>query len=93
MKESQKRGAKTKAGNAKRSNSPSFEKQKEPARITAVLVALRAATIKDREQTLYWLERSGEEGDPTLFQIKFLTKFDFVRDDERFKAVASKLKF
>ncbi len=73
--------------------SPSIEKQKEPVRIAAVLVALRAATVKDREQTLYWLERSADENEPTLFQIKYLTKFDFVRDDKRFQAVAKKLNF
>jgi len=42
---------------------------------------------------VYWLERSNEEGDPTLFQIKYLSKFDFVRDDKRFQAVAKKLSF
>jgi len=83
----------TETAKEKRSGSTAIEKQKEPGRITAVVVALRAATIKDREQTLYWLERSDEEGEPTLFQIKFLTKFDFVRDDKRFQAIAKKLSF
>jgi TolB-like protein/Tfp pilus assembly protein PilF len=79
--------------NEKRSGSTDTSKQKEPTRMTAVLVASRAATTKDREQTLYWLERSSEEKDPTLFQIKYLKKFDFVRDDSRFQAVVSKLAF
>lgn len=79
--------------NAKRSGSTDVSKQKEPTRITAVLIASRAATTMDREQTLYWLERSAGEKDPTLFQIKYLRKFDFVRDDERFQAVVRKLAF
>lgn len=83
----------TESENAKKSASTSIEKQKEPTRITALLVALRAATVKDREKTLYWLEKADEEGDPTLPQIKFLTKFDFVRDDKRFQAVAKKMIF
>lgn len=83
----------TETANAKKAGSTAIEKQKEPVRLTAVLVALRAATVKDREQTLYWLERSAEEGDPTLFQINYLTKFDFVRDDRRFQAIATKLTF
>ena len=78
---------------AKRSASTAIEAQKEPVRISAVLVALRAATVKDAEQTLYWLERADREGEPTLFQIKFLTKFDFVRDDKRFQAIVGKLNF
>ena len=78
---------------AKRSGQVAIEKQKEPTRITSILVALRAATVKDGEQTLYWIERSSDEREPTLFQIKYLTKFDFVRDDKRFQAIASKLNF
>lgn len=78
---------------AKRSGSAAVEKQKEPTRLTSVLVALRAATVRDREETLYWVERSSEESEPTLFQIKYLTKFDFVRDEERFRAVVRKLDF
>jgi TolB-like protein len=70
-----------------------FEKQKQPVRLTGMVVATQAATIKDREQTLHWLERSSEEGDPTLFQIKYLTKFDFVRGDARFRAIVEKLNF
>ncbi len=77
---------------AKQSGSSS-DRQKEPKRMTAVLVALRAATVKDREQTLYWLERSDRENEPTLFQIKYLTKFDFVRDDARFQTIVKKLEF
>jgi tetratricopeptide (TPR) repeat protein len=74
--------------------SVSSKKSVDPSeRLTAMVVALRAATTKDREQTLYWLKRADEEGDPTLFQIKFLSKFDFIRDDEQFQAIVKKLSF
>jgi hypothetical protein len=49
--------------------------------------------VKDRDETLAWLEQADGEGDPTLHQIKFLKKFDFVRDDRRFVTVAKKLVF
>jgi DNA-binding winged helix-turn-helix (wHTH) protein/TolB-like protein/Tfp pilus assembly protein PilF len=56
-------------------------------------VALRAATIKDREQTLFWLERSVEEGDTRIGGLKYLAKFDFVRDDPQFQDIFDKLPF
>ncbi len=62
-------------------------------KIPAIFIALRAATVKDREQTIYWLEKSLEEGNITLGGIKFLAKFDFVRDDPRFQAITQKVIF
>ncbi|MGQ0541601.1 MAG: tetratricopeptide repeat protein [Blastocatellia bacterium] len=61
--------------------------------IPAIVIAMRAATIKNREQTLFWVEKSLQEGDPTIQQVKFLAKFDFVRDDPRFQAVVERLAF
>ncbi len=58
-----------------------------------LVIAMRAATVKDREQTLFWLERSLEEGDTTIGGIRYFAKFDFVRDDPRFQTVVSKLPF
>lgn len=66
-------------------------KEKKGDRTTAIIVASFAATVKDREQTLYWIERSLEEGDLTLVTINYLAKYDFVRDDPRFKLVQTKL--
>ena len=54
---------------------------------------MRAATAKDREQTLHWLERAVEEGDTTVGGIRFLSKFDFVRDDPRFRAIFEHVTF
>jgi TolB-like protein/DNA-binding winged helix-turn-helix (wHTH) protein/Tfp pilus assembly protein PilF len=60
-------------------------------RLSALTVAQRAAIIKDREQTLSWLEKSVAEHDPTLSGIKYSAQFDFVRDDQRFQALVNKL--
>lgn len=68
-------------------------KAKDRGQIPALSIALQAATLKDREQTLYWLERAAEEGDTTLGGIRFLAKFDFVREDPRYQAVMAKLPF
>ncbi len=61
--------------------------------LSPLVIAMRAATVKDREQTLFWLEKALEEGDTTLGGIKFFIKFDFVRDEPRFQAVVSKLSY
>lgn len=61
--------------------------------ISSLVIASRAATVKDADQTLIWLERSADEGDPALEQINYLSRFDFVRDDPRFQAVASRLSY
>ncbi len=60
---------------------------------SALSVSLRAATVKDREQTLSWLEKAIDEGDRTIVGITYLAKYDFVRNDPRFQAVANKLSF
>jgi tetratricopeptide (TPR) repeat protein len=61
--------------------------------VPAFFVASRAAVVKDREQTLRWLERSLQEGDPTLAGIRFFARYDFVRDDPRFQAVVQKTRY
>jgi DNA-binding winged helix-turn-helix (wHTH) protein/TolB-like protein/Flp pilus assembly protein TadD len=66
-------------------------KSTNAGRETALITASRAAVVKDREQTLIWLEKAAEEDDAGLAQIKFLEKFDFVRDEPRFQAVVDKL--
>ena len=61
--------------------------------IRAFEIALRAATAKDGEKTLFWLDRATEEDDATVGGIKYLAQFDFVRDDRRFKNIESSLVF
>jgi len=68
-------------------------KAKDTGPETPLVIAMRAATAKDRELTLHWLERAVEEGDTTMGGIRFLSKFDFVRDDPRFQAVQEKVPF
>jgi tetratricopeptide (TPR) repeat protein len=61
--------------------------------VPAYFVASRAAIVEDREQTLRWLERSLQEGDPTLGGIRFIARYDFVRDDPRFQAIVQKTSY
>src|SRR5262252_1440166 len=61
--------------------------------VPAFFVASRAAIVKDREQTLRWLERSLQEGDPTLGGVRFFARYDFVRDDPRFQAIVQKTSY
>jgi len=60
---------------------------------TALFISSRAAIIKDREKTLSWLERSLQEGDPILGSVRFLARYDFVRDDPRFQAIVRKTSY
>lgn len=66
---------------------------REENTISSLTIAGRAATVRDREQTLFWLEKALEEGDTTLGGTRFFAKYDFVRDDPRFQAVVTKLPF
>jgi hypothetical protein len=61
--------------------------------ISPLVIAMRAATVKDREQTLIWLEKALDESDTTIGGIKYLAKFDFVRDDPRFKSIEARLPY
>jgi TolB-like protein len=61
--------------------------------VPAYFIASRAALVKDREQTLRWLERSLQEGDPTLGGVRFFARYDFVRDDPRFQAILQKTSY
>ena len=66
-------------------------RQSDPRGVVAMDLAMRAASLKDSEQTVAWLQKAEEENDPTLFGIKYLSKFDFVRDDPRVQAITTKL--
>ncbi|HEY8460050.1 MAG TPA: winged helix-turn-helix domain-containing protein [Blastocatellia bacterium] len=59
--------------------------------LPALFVASRAAIVKDREQTLHWLERSLQEADPALASVRHLPRYDFVREEPRFQAVLRKI--
>src|SRR5215813_9521672 len=61
--------------------------------VSALDIANRAAIVKDREQTLRWLERSLQEGDPILDSVRFFASYDFVRDDPRFQAIVQKTSY
>ncbi|MGH9754940.1 MAG: tetratricopeptide repeat protein, partial [Blastocatellia bacterium] len=65
----------------------------QDSNVPALDVASRAAIVKDREQTVRWLDRSLQEGDPTLISVRFLARYDFVRDDPRFQAILRKTNY
>jgi hypothetical protein len=75
------------AKEASRNSSPG---ETQYGNVTALFIATRAAIVKDREQTLRWLERSLQERDPILSSIRFFARYDFVRDDPRFQAILQK---
>ncbi|MBL8183168.1 MAG: hypothetical protein JNL64_16360, partial [Blastocatellia bacterium] len=63
------------------------------AGVSALFVAVRAATIADKEQTLVWLEKAHSAGDTTLGGIRYLPAFDLVRGDPRFEAILKDLPY
>jgi len=60
---------------------------------SAMNVAFISASLSDRENTVKWLQKAYDEGEPTISQIKFLQKYDFVREDPRFQLLEQKLVF
>jgi tetratricopeptide (TPR) repeat protein len=67
--------------------------EKQVSNVPALFVAGRAVIVKDREQTLRWLEQSLQEGDPKLGYVRFFARYDFIRDDPRFQAIVQKTSF
>ncbi len=56
-------------------------------------MAWHYAAVGDKENTIKWIEKAAEEGEPTLSQIRYMQRYDFVRDDTRFQAVMNQLGF
>lgn len=59
--------------------------------VPALQIAFLDSILKDREQTLEWLEKAEQERDPTIWQIKYIARYDFVRDDMRFQNLLDKI--
>ncbi len=78
---------------AKKSGEIRSTSQKQTGGLPAMTIAMRAATVKDRELTLYWIGRALEEADATVSRIRFLGKFDFLRSDPRYAAIERSLPF
>jgi tetratricopeptide (TPR) repeat protein len=57
------------------------------------LVFKRYAWMKDKEQTLTWLERAYDERDPNLPWANTFPEFDFLIGDPRFEALMKKAGF
>ena len=65
--------------------------EKKQHYVPALDIAFLAAVLKDREQTLDWLEKAEEGREPTLSQIKYSPRYDFLRSDERFVRIVEKI--
>jgi hypothetical protein len=78
---------------AKETGQISSTGETQDSNLPALAVARRAAIVKDREQTLRWLERALQEEDPILGYIRFFARYDFVRDDPRFQAIVQKTSY
>ncbi len=59
--------------------------------VPVIQIAFLAAVLKERAPTLDWLEKAEAEHDATLWQIKYVARYDFVRDDPRFKKLVEKM--
>ncbi len=68
-------------------------KAQKNGNISALTIASRFAMMKNTDQTIFWLEKAHEEGDPTLWQIIFLAKYDFIRDNEKFQRILQKIEY
>lgn len=60
---------------------------------SALDIASQYAALNNREQTLTWLEKAADEDARTISSIKFMARYDFVRDDERFRRIVEKIEF
>jgi TolB-like protein/DNA-binding winged helix-turn-helix (wHTH) protein/Tfp pilus assembly protein PilF len=59
--------------------------------VPAIQIGFLAAVLRNRTATLDWLEKAEQEHDAILWQIKYVARYDFVRDDERFKRLIEKM--
>jgi len=60
---------------------------------SALTIASLYAELKNRQQTLTWLEKAADEREQMLSQIRYVAKYDFVRDDERFQVILKRIGF
>ena len=66
-------------------------KMREQGYFPAVNIAFLYAAMKNREQSLTWLEKAFDEHEPTVWQIKHLPNYDFIRADPRFQEMLQKV--
>lgn len=66
-------------------------KMRKQSYFPAINIAFLYAALKNREETLTWLETAFDEGEPTVWQIKYLPNYDFVRDEARFQEILRKV--
>lgn len=67
-------------------------KARKNGNVLALNIASFYAAMKNREQTLAWLEKASDEGE-MLSQIQYLVKYDFVRGTEKFRNILRKMDY
>jgi len=60
-------------------------KIREQGYFPAINIAFLYVAMKNREQSLTWLEKAFDEHEPTIWQIKHLPNYDFIRTDRVFR--------
>ena len=68
-----------------------LQKLKKSGFVSSIQLATIAAILKNREQTLDWLENAERENEASLWQIKYVSRYDFLRDETRFKEILKKI--
>lgn len=66
-------------------------KMRKQGNFPAINIAFLYAALKNREETLTWLETAFDEREPTIWQIKHLPNYDFIRDEARFQEILRKV--
>ncbi|MDM7923568.1 MAG: tetratricopeptide repeat protein, partial [Pyrinomonadaceae bacterium] len=69
----------------------SWKKRIGPTRFNPHDIALIEALSGDAEQAVYWLERSAEERHPWASWINCEPEFEFLRNNDRFNALLTKM--
>lgn len=66
-------------------------KMRKQGNFPAINIAFLCAALKNRQETLTWLETAFDEREPTIWQIKHLPNYDFIRDEARFQEILRKI--
>ena len=68
-----------------------LQKLKKNGFVSSIQIATIAAILKNRDQTLLWLENAEREQEASLWQIKYVSRYDFLRNESRFKEILKKI--
>ncbi|MBV9241023.1 MAG: winged helix-turn-helix domain-containing protein [Acidobacteria bacterium] len=66
-------------------------RRRETEFVPAMEIAFVAAILKDRDQTLNWLEIAARDREPTVPQLRYFGRYDFLRADPRFHQILAEI--